>query len=113
TSINFPEVSPVCTSTQSAFPLWIRTTNVFSLVRATDEVGTNNVGRGRRTGQSTCGYIPGASRPDAFETSSSTGIVRVFTSRESATRAILPANFSPGNAATVKETLAPLIVSGT
>ena len=113
TSIKFPEPKLGWTSTHSVFPSRTRTQNRFSFVRATAEAGTNSVGCARRTGHSTSAYMPGARCPEELVTSSSTGIVRVFTSRESGIRAMVPVNFSPGNAGTVNVTFAPFTVPET
>src|SRR6266446_8325292 len=85
----------------------MRTTNVASVVRATDDSGTKRVAWDRRTGQSTSGNMPEARSPFGFVTSSSTGIVRVFTSTERAIRATVPAKVWFGNADTLNSTLAP------
>src|SRR2546426_11452851 len=107
TSVRIPQVAPSFTSTHSTFPSRTRTTNVRSVVRATAEVGTKRVGSGRPTGQSASGNIPGASFPELFATSSSTGIVRVFTSTECAILATVAVKISPGKAGTVKLTRVP------
>src|SRR6266481_5114374 len=87
----------------------MRTTNVASVVLATDDVGTKSVASERRTGQSTSGNMPEARRPLGFVTSSSTGIVRVLTSTERAIRATVPVKVWFGNADTLKSTLAPSV----
>src|SRR5262249_45123845 len=91
----------------------ILTTNIFSFVRAIEDVCTNKLGAVRWTGHSTSGYIPAARRPKGFITSSSTGMVLVFMSSESEIRAIVPENFSPWNAGTVNATFAPFTVPAT
>ena len=48
------------------------------------EGGTSREAEARRTGQVTSGYMPGARRPSALRTSSSTGMVRVLGSMECA-----------------------------
>src|SRR5690349_1863490 len=88
----------------------MRMTNVASVVRATAETGTKSVGSDRRTGQSTSGNIPELKRPSEFWTSSSTGIVRVFTSTEWAMRATVPTKVWLGNAETLKSTFVPVLI---
>src|SRR4029450_13389210 len=96
----------------------MRTTNARSVVTAIAVGGTNSDGRGRRVGQITSGNIPGASLPDEFATSSSTGIVRVLASSEWLERRMTPLKVSPGKAGSVKSIRAPdftpsISVSGT
>src|SRR4029077_19270060 len=88
----------------------MRTTNVASVVRATEDIGTKRVASERCTGQSTSGNIPEARRPLGFVTSSSTGIVRVLTSTERAIRATVPVKVGFGNADTLNSTLAPSVM---
>src|SRR6185437_8470352 len=107
TSVSFSAVTPVFTSTHSAVPLLIRTTNVRSSVETTAEDGTIKVGCGRSTGQSTLLKVPGASRPLGFITSNSTGIVRVFSSTACEIRAIVPVNVRSGKDGTVNWTFVP------
>ena len=55
--------------------------------------------------------LPGARRPSALGTSSSTAMVRVLTSTDRATRATVPVNASPGYAAKVKAMAPPVLMS--
>jgi hypothetical protein len=69
-------------------------------------------------GQIISGNIPGASLPDEFATSSSTGIVRVLASSEWLERRMTQLKASPGKAGGVNPILAPgstpeISVSGT
>ena len=81
TSIKSPTRAPRPTLTHSAAPSFTRITNVRSVVVTTLVGGTSNEACGRRTGQDTSEYMPGASLRSGFFTSSSTGIVRVLGSR--------------------------------
>src|SRR5205814_7395913 len=105
--MRLPLVAPVLTSTQLACPSRIRTTKTRSVVLATAEVGTKRVGCGRRTGHSTSGNIPGASLAEGLLTSNSTGIVRVLTSTDCATRATGALKVWLGYADTENSTLVP------
>src|SRR5215468_7050478 len=73
-----------------------------SVVVATADGGTNIDGRGLLTGHITSGTMPGASRLFGLLTSSSTGIVRVFSSSALLTRSMTPLKVSPGKDGTVK-----------
>src|SRR5579875_784467 len=99
--------TPGLTVTHSVMPLRTRITNVPCMLRSSADCGTIKEDCGRRTGHETDGNIPGASNESAFLTSSSTGIVRVFVSKESETRATVPMKVLLGNAGTEKFTLAP------
>ena len=83
-------------------------TNVRPVVFATLALGTSSDGAVRRTGQRTWQNVPGASRPSALLTSSSTAIVLLPTSTDWEIRATVPANVWPGYAATVNDNDVPL-----
>src|SRR5262245_40938985 len=99
--------APRLTSTHSVTPSRTRITKVRSVVVATDEGGRNIDGRGLLTGQTTSGTMPGASRLFGLLTSSSTGIVRVFSSSALLIRRTSQLKVSPGKAGTVKLIFAP------
>src|SRR6266508_3910431 len=99
--------APRLTSTHSVTPLRNRITKARSVVVATAEGDTNIVGRGLLTGQMTSGTMPGASRLFGLLTSSSTGIVRVFSSSALLIGRTTQLNVSPGKAGTVKPIFAP------
>src|SRR5258708_1433524 len=95
-------------STHSATPSFTRITNIRSLVLTTLVTGSGRAfwlpGRGHLTD----GYMPAASRPLGFATSSSTGMDLVLASIERANRLTVPLNVSVGYAGTEKATRAPL-----
>src|SRR5206468_3063171 len=77
-------------------------TNVRPVVLATLPFGTRREGAVRCTGHWTWQNVPGASRPSALFTSSSTAMVRVATSTDCEIRETVPVNVCPGYAVTVK-----------
>src|SRR4030095_3864359 len=104
------DASPVLTSTHSVRPLRTRITNVRPVVLATLLLGTRSDGAVRRTGHLTWQNVPGARRPSALSTSSSTAMVRVATSTDCEIREIVPLNVCPGYAATVNVNDVPLAI---
>src|SRR5947209_5572369 len=85
----------------------MRITKLRSVVVAMADGGTNIDGRGLLTGQMTSGNMPGASRLFVLLTSSSTGIVRVFSSSALLIRCTTPLKVSPGKEGTMKLIFAP------
>src|SRR5437016_2216239 len=108
TSARSPWAGPLLTSTHSAAPSFTRITNTRSLVLTTLVNGTRSAFWLPCTGHLTDGYMPAASRPLGFATSSSTGMDLVLGSIDRAIRLTVPLKVSVGYAGTENGTLTPL-----